>query len=153
MKKRQTGMTLIELLIVLAVVAIVSGIAVSTYENSVSKSRRKDAMSTLQGLAQAMERHYTSRGTYQGAAGTNLAPVDTGAPWVYSNKSPVDGTLVYYNLTIEAADATSYQLRATPTAAQGPDGIIELLSTGVKGWDRDNSGTFEPNEQCWNESC
>jgi type IV pilus assembly protein PilE len=82
-----------------------------------------------------MERRYTETGAYTGAAGTSIAQVDTGAPWVFSTKSPVDGKDTYYNLTIQAASATTYTLYAIPAGTQIKDkcGTLTLTNVGTRG--------------------
>ncbi|WP_166371767.1 type IV pilin protein [Psychromonas sp. SA13A] len=150
--KNKKGFTLIELLIVVAIVGILASIAYPSYQDSVTKSRRADAQGALQGLAQAMERHYTTEGTYTGAA-------SAGSPTIFSTKSPIDGTVIYYNLLIASTTASTYIIGAEPTGVQAGDGVLLLRSTGARAWDENNSAagslaTFitetTPSEQCWN---
>jgi len=128
------GFTLIELMVVVAIIGILAGIAYPSYQDSVLKSRRRDAGGALLGFVNAMERYYTETNSYTGAAGTSGTPANTGAPRIYSIKSPVDGSDKYYDLTINAATATTYTLRATPFGAQASDscGNLEITNTGVK---------------------
>lgn len=151
MKRKQCGFTLIELMIVVALIAIITAIAFPSYRDSIRKSRRADAQAALQGLAQAMERFYTSNGTYDGAA---AGAATTGAPAIFSTKSPIDGSQTFYTLTINAAAANTYELLATPVGEQAADGVLGLRSTGLKGWSRDgDTDPFEAGETCWEVSC
>jgi len=144
------GFTLVELMIVVVIVSLLAMVAVPSYNKSVSKARRADAQTALSNLAGAMERYFTDKGTYVGAAGTSGTPTTTGAPWVYYSQSPVDGNVKFYNLTIEVATAGAYTLRATPIGGQVDDGYLELLSTGVERWDRNNDGdTSDTDEDHW----
>jgi len=154
--KRNNGFTLIELLITIAIIGILTAIAYPSYQDYIKKSRRADAQGALQGLAQAMERYYTTEGTYTGAA---TAGADTGKPTIYSTTSPVDGGIAYYNLKIASAAASSYIIGAEPTAAQQDDGVLLLKSTGARAWDSKNSSKGSlasfinettTSEQCWN---
>lgn len=159
---KDNGFTLIELLIVVAIIGILAAIVYPSYQSSVTQSRRVDALGALQGLAQAMESHYTSEGTYAGAAS---GATDTGSPAIFSTKSPLDGSAVYYNLKIVSAGVSSYLIGAEPVGSQAGDGVIILKSTGARGWDSNNTAAglltnlgaspneVEVSEQCWKESC
>lgn len=154
MKRTTHGFTLIELMVTVAIVAILAAIAYPSYRDQVNSSRRSDAQGALSSFALAMERYYTSTNSYLGAAGTQAVPANSGAPWVFAAEAPLDGATKYYNLTIKAgATQSSYTLVATPKGAQAGDGVMELDSTGVRRWDRDNSGGFAANEACWSKSC
>jgi type IV pilus assembly protein PilE len=155
-QRQQNGFTLIELMIVVAIVGILAAIAVPSYQDSVRKSRRADAKGALLGLANAMERNFTTTNSYLGAAGTTATPADSGAPRIYAPKSPVDGIPKYYNLTIDATTtASTYKLNAAPitTAATGDStaqandkcGTLTLTNTGVRGF-TGGSGTVA---DCW----
>lgn len=142
------GFTLIEMLIVVAIIGIIAAIAYPSYMGYTERARRTEAQSALLGLANAMERHYTATNAYSGAG----AGGDTGAPSIYPDEAPVDGSVKYYDLTINTANASSYILRATPKNAQSSDGYLELTSQGVKRWDKNNSGnTNEAGENNWQE--
>ncbi|PKM11490.1 MAG: pilus assembly protein PilE [Gammaproteobacteria bacterium HGW-Gammaproteobacteria-3] len=146
MKRIQSGFTLIELMITVAIVGILASIAYPSYQDSVMKSRRADAKGALLGLANAMERHFTETNSYLDAAGTTATPADTGAPRIYATQSPVDGGTPYYNLTINAATSTTFTLNAAPIGAQANDkcATLTLTHTGVKG---DTAGLGVA--QCW----
>lgn len=149
-QQQSNGFTLIELLIVVVIVSLLALVAVPSYNVSVSKARRADAQSSLNNFANAMERHFTDKGTYLGAAGTPDDPLDIGAPWVYHAATPVDGDVKFYNLTIVAATAGSYLIRATPIGVQANDGYLEILSTGIQRWDKNNDGdTSDAGEAYW----
>ena len=148
--RKQQGFTLVEVLIVVSIVAILAAIAVPSYQNSVAKGRRTDAMAALQGLAQAMERHYMTTGGYTAAA---TGSADTGAPTIFSTKSPIDGSQTFYNLTISIGTATAYTLTADPTNGQEGDGNITLTHTGARAWDKDDDGAYAATEDCWETSC
>lgn len=142
-KRQQIGFTLIELMITVAIVAVLAGIAYPSYQDSVMKSRRADAKGALLGFANAMERHFTETNTYLGAGTTSG---NTGSPTIFSTTSPVDGGTPYYNLTINAVTASSYTLHAEPTGAQADDkcGTLTLTQTGARG-----TSTTLPVTDCW----
>ncbi len=128
----QGGITLIELMIVIVIIGILAAVAYPSYTENVRDSRRAECSGALSNLANAMERFYSVNGSYLGAA---AAGADTGAPAVYTATCPADGGDATYNLTIAAATASTYQLRATPVGPQTNDkcGSLSLTGTGVKG--------------------
>ncbi|MFK7831565.1 MAG: type IV pilin protein [Congregibacter sp.] len=148
-REQQKGFTLIELMIVVVVLGILVSIALPSYQDSVVRSGRADAQAVLLGFAQAMERHFNQNYTYVGAAVGGVA-VGAPAPTVYSAQAPIDGN-AFYNLTISAADATGFTIRATPVAGgrQDGDGLLELDSLGRRAWDADNDGTIAAAEFTW----
>jgi len=137
-------------MVVIAIIGILAAIAVPSYQGTVKKSRRADAQGALVSFGSAMERHFTVSGhSYLGAAGTQASPANTGSPWIFPSEAPLDSGTKYYDLTITAATATTYTLRAAPKGAQADDGAMELDHTGVRRWDSDNSGSFDAGESCW----
>lgn len=149
MAKRMAGFTLIEVMIVILILGIIAAIALPSYDNQVARSRRSDCMSVMLGFAQAMEKYYSLNYTYLGAAD---AGADTGTPasTLYPAKCPIDGTSVFYNLTIQAATVNSFTLQATPTGGHAGDGFLRVNSLGQRFWDKDNSGGIGAGENNWN---
>jgi type IV pilus assembly protein PilE len=138
--RHNQGFTLVELMIVVVVISLLAMVAVPSYNKSIAKARRGDAQASLSNLSAAMERFFTENGTYIGAAGSSGTPTATGSPWIYHSQSPVDGDVKFYDLTIEAATAGAYTVRATPIGGHADDGYLELTSTGVERWDKNNDG-------------
>ena len=140
------GFTLVELMIVVAIMGILAAIAVPAYQDSVKKSRRADVQGALMGFANAMERHFTANRTYEGAAAGG-AP--TGAPTIFPIQAPIDGGTASYNLTISAADTNTYTLNAEAIGAQDGNGDLQLTHTGEQRWDEDDDGFYAGTELNW----
>lgn len=122
------GFTLIEVMIVAAIISILAAIAYPSYQEHVRKARRADAQAALMELAQFMERHYTANGRYLTAA--NVAPA---LPFT---EAPKDGATKFYTLGFPATPtASGYTLQAVPKNAMANDscGTLTLAHTGAKG--------------------
>lgn len=150
MQTRHRGVTLLELIVVVAIIGLLAAIAYPSYNEHVKKTRRADAAGALMGLASALERQYTTKFTYKGNAVGNA---DTGTPAIYASQVPVDGGTKSYYLQIVAADDSHFIIRAIPTGPQVGDGFLQLSSTGERGWDRNDNGKIDADEKCWEKSC
>jgi type IV pilus assembly protein PilE len=146
MKRYNTGFTLIELMIVVAIIGVLAAVALPSYQEYVAKSKRSAAQVALVAFAGAMERHMTETDSYLGAGTTDS---NTGAPTIFNTTVPLDGGTANYNLTISAATATSFTLLATRTGSMSSDkcGNFTLTSTGGKNITSAESGLTW--EDCW----
>ncbi|MCW8825645.1 MAG: prepilin-type N-terminal cleavage/methylation domain-containing protein [Gammaproteobacteria bacterium] len=133
------GFTLVELMIVVAIIGILSAVAYPSYVKNIEGSRANDAQGGLVSFANALEKRYARQNTFLGNA---AGGADTGAPDanLFPSELPIDGDRKYYDLTIAAAGVNTFTLRATPKNAQVGTGFLELDSTGARRWDRDDSG-------------
>ena len=145
-KRKLRGMNLIELMIVVAIVGLIAAFAYPSYLNNVRDSKRAECSGAMAGFANAMERFYSVNGTYLGAA---AGGANTGAPAVFATTCPADGSDTTYTLTIAAATASTYSLRATPAGTQSEDacGSLSLTNTGVKDVIGADAGVTW--EDCW----
>lgn len=134
------GFTLIEVMIVVAVIGLLAAIAYPSYQDSVRKTRRSDAKAVLSELAQFMERTYTENNSFK-PGGNNPT-----LPYV---ESPIDGSQKYYDIAISASTTSSFTLQATPKGPQAGDGVLTLSSTGARWWDANNNGAVDSGENSW----
>lgn len=143
-RSRIQGFTLIEVMIVVAIIGILAAIAYPSYVQWVQKSRRNDCEGALMSMAAAMERRFSTTQSYLGLA-TGGADTGTPAATFFPAQCPIDGGAATYNLTIAAATQTSFRLSATPTAIQAADpcGTLSITDTGLK---TASTGTVQT---CW----
>lgn len=119
----QRGFTLIELMIVVAVVGILASIAYPSYQSSVVKTRRVDVQRELLSYSQSMERYYTANGRYVTLTGGNVCgatlPVNTG----------------FYTFQASNCADNTFTVTATPvnTSSQNNDGTQTLNHQGIRG--------------------
>jgi type IV pilus assembly protein PilE len=121
---KMRGFTLIELMIVVAVVAILAAIAYPSFQEQIRKSRRAQAKADLVEYAALAERFHTSNNSYVGfTLPATVSPREAGAN-------------VRYNLTPNTpfAAANTYTITATPVGAQAVDrcGTLSISQSGVK---------------------
>lgn len=150
----QRGFTLIEVMIVVAIIGIIAAIAYPSYLEQVKSTRRGDAQGALMSFANAMERYYTQNGEYLGAAG-NGSPINAAltapAASVFPDEAPLDGNTKFYDLRVYDLQSNSYILRAQPKGAQASDGFLQLSSTGARAWDKNNASGIEAGEDTWSK--
>ncbi|MDX1571146.1 MAG: type IV pilin protein [Xanthomonadales bacterium] len=115
MRNRQSGFTLIELMIVIVILGIIAGIAYPTYNDQIRKGRRADAMADLQDLALQQERHRTNNPTYGATADLTIPASD------------------FYNYSVTANTATTFTLQAVATGDQTNDTGCTTLTINQDG--------------------
>ena len=139
---RQTGFTLVELMIAVAVIGILAAVAYPSYTDYVYRARHSDAYDCLVDAAQRQEEFFYNNNTYT----TNLAGLGL------ANGVVSCGDGGSYTLTAAAGAtgniANSYLLTATRAGAQIGDtkcGDLTLSNIGVQG----NVNGSQPANQCW----
>jgi type IV pilus assembly protein PilE len=141
---RVRGFTLVELMVALAIIAIISAVAVPIYREYSARTQRTNAEKDLLMCAQSLERLASTTFTYAGHVGPGA---DTGA--VTANICIPATTL--YDITVQVADANTFTVRATPTSGVAiGDGMLELDANGAQRWDRSDDGDFgDTDETTW----
>jgi type IV pilus assembly protein PilE len=126
--KRSSGFTLIELMITVAIIGILAGVAYPSYTSYVIRAKQGDGKAGLLKLQQAQEKYRANCSQY--ATGIAATYSCTGGTYnlIGSTTSP-DGL---YTLAITAGNATSYTLTATPTFTDAGCNVLGINQAGTK---------------------
>jgi type IV pilus assembly protein PilE len=148
----QRGFTLLELMIVVAVVGILASIAYPAYQDSVLKGRRAEARTALLELMQQQERYMTQRGTYLVFSNTNGVTVPADAATTFKTFSGDNSSAPAYRLSADRCTAPTgiterdcIRVNAAPVRADPAVNVLSVTSTGVKAC----SGTTTNTKLCW----
>ncbi len=140
MSNKSKGFTLIELMIVIAIVAIIAAVALPAYNDSVRKSRRADAKGALTEAAAMQERIYSE--SYSYVANAELSRLVANS----DGQSSREG---YYTLAVSNAACSGppydcYSITATAVGAQANDTNCATLTINHMG-----QKTSSPSTDCW----
>lgn len=142
-RRGSRGFTLIEIVTVLGVASVLSSLAWPSFQGSLQKARRAEAMLAMAQLQIAQERWYANRGRYGSLEELRL-PARTSAG--------------HYQLAISEADAQGYVAMAMASGTQAGDAACRQLRLTVAGGatahasgaDAGVANDAAANRRCWN---
>ena len=140
LRRHHRGLTLVELLIVILIIAVLGLIAVPSYRQYSLRAQRTEAKTALLRLAANQERFYLQNNTYTNdtvALGFLLGESENGV----------------YTLNIPLADTNTYQATAVPTPGGGTNGRTMTMDAECAQFGIDAQGLKtampDPQSRCW----
>ncbi|WP_288995470.1 type IV pilin protein [uncultured Psychrobacter sp.] len=121
-KHTQSGFTLIEMMIVVAIIGVLAAIAYPSYQRYVIKTKRTDMMSEMQNIASTIESRKLAQGRYSNDSTSGLG-----------GDYPKQGT-VLYKVTFDPNPLTAqWTIKAEPQSGQmASDGVLSLNYQNIK---------------------
>lgn len=130
---RHCGFTLIEMMVVVAVIAILASVAFPSYKKMVLKSHRTEAHALLQAAQLGQEKFRINSTTYSSSLSGNA----------FSRV----GTSEYYDLSVSNASESGYLLTATAKGTQTDDTGCTTITLEQTASDI----TYGPSSACWSK--
>lgn len=124
--KKNQGFSLIELMIVVAIIGVIGAIALPAYLDSTRKANRRDAQAYMTEFAQFMERNYSESFKYHLES--------DGATAITINSYPLpDSVNTHYTPSFTTLTATAFTIQVVPKGSQASDscGTMTLTETGA----------------------
>ena len=157
-QKKSLGFTLIELMIVVAIIGILAAIAAPAYQNYIKRGKRADAKAGLTTLQQELEKYRANCVQYPTTIAT--ARSCTTGSYALANSSAASGSISspegYYTLSINAADASTYTIEAVATGEQADDvdcAKMVINQDSVQTSFKNSSGSYVANTAAENDAC
>jgi type IV pilus assembly protein PilE len=143
-RHKNRGFTLIEVMIVVAIIGVLSAIALPAYQSYILKSRRADAKNAVLDMASRQERFFSMNNKYSGTA------ADLGYAVLPSAVNSSGSS--YYDLTVTTSTGPAgFVAKATPTGSQQRDAECYAFQVDQTGAQSNllSDGTKGTSTNCW----
>lgn len=149
--KRSAGFTLMELMIVVAIIGILAAIAFPAYQQYVIRTNRADVQAELLQIAQRIESYKLVRGSY---AGVLLSTPSIYGAEVFPKTGQALYTISLVTTNSDAGLAADFILSATPSdsSVQKGNGIVRLNALGHKCWKKESATCDLSANSSWSEN-
>jgi type IV pilus assembly protein PilE len=137
--KINNGFTLIELMIVVAIVSILAAVAVPSYQQYVLSGKRAEGKAFALDIASRQERHFTQNSRYAGTLSGTASAIILG---MNSDTSEND---IYTAVVTQLNGTATFLITLTPAIPDSTCGALTLTNTG----DRDKVGGTGTAAECW----
>lgn len=124
---RAAGFSLLELLVAVAIVAILASIAIPSYSRYVTRGHRSDAQRLMTTISNREAQYLLDARAFTttiGAGGLNITTLDGWTCEAACRNS-------HYTVAV-ALEGTGYSVTATPSASQAGDGVLVIKSSGER---------------------
>ncbi len=135
-KKRQKGVTLIELMIVVVIVALLAALGYPSYASYMVRAKRTEGRGALLQYATEQEKFYLSNNTY--AASMNQLTGEGGATLTTKSNT--------YTVSLGGVSAAGYTMTATYVGTDAEADVCKTFTINQNG-DRDSA----PDDDCWDK--
>lgn len=113
--KKQSGFTLIELMITIAIISILAAIAVPAYNDYVQRGKIAEATAQLATMAVKLEQYFQDNRTYAGAC-------------VDGTTAPLPSNAEYFTFSCPTLSATTFSVAATGIGSKGMGGFTYTIA-------------------------
>src|SRR6267143_4620681 len=145
--QRAPGFTLIELMITIAIIAVLAAIALPNYTDYLRRGKIQEATSTLLSMRNKMEQYFQDNRSYTTPGAPVLAPCT-------ANSSVPIPTLKYFTITCPVLTATTYTIQADAsdpsiTGLRFTINEANVHATTVTGGSPIEQAGYSSNPNCW----
>lgn len=133
LKKRQKGFTLVEIMIVVAIIGILASIAIPSYQDYVIKAQLVDATNAMSSMRSRLEQHFQDNRTYA-TSGSFTTPC-------------ASETAGKFNITCTSS-ATAFTITATGTGTVAGF-VYKLTQDGTQSSAITKTGWTGTSSSCW----